>query len=260
MNTTGPRAGTIFTNDPKGLTITAPGVYTGLNITGDVQVNASNVTIIDSQITDVNVDQAAVKVASSASNVQIDYTSIHGTNATQSGSLQSAVSYFGGSITGVTLDHDNFYNGDRILDDYGTVTNSYCLGGAHFNSSSGSLEHDECIYTDGSAPGIRAVHDTLLNANPDQTAAIFVDGPQFGGGGVNGIVDVENSLLAGGDYCIYGGGESPAHTGAETITGNRFSRLYFSTCGQFGTSAHFPAGSNVTWTGNVWDDTGKPVT
>ena len=80
------------------------------------------------------------------------------------------------------MNHDSFYNGDRILTGYGTVTNSYCLGGSNF-SSSGGLEHDECIYTDGSVAGIRAIHDTLLNPN-SQTAAVFVDGPQSGGGGV----------------------------------------------------------------------------
>ena len=254
MNTTGPAAGTAFTASSGFTASTAGQVYNGLNVNGEIRVNASNVTIQNSNITAVDPDTAAIKVANGVTGVKIVNDSIHGTNAVQSGSLAFAVSYFGSSINGVTIDHTNFYNGDRILAGYGTVTNSYCLGGAKFNSSSGSEEHDECIYTDGGAPGIRAIHDTLINAMPDQTAAIFVDNPDYGGGGDDGVLDVENSLLAGGDYCLYGGdgkGKTPK-TGAETIINNRFSQLFYSSCGNYGPSAYMPSGA--TWSGNVWDD------
>ena len=259
MDSTGPAAGTSFTGSSGFTASTAGRVYSGLNVDGEITITASNVTIENSNITDVDPDSAAIQVASNVTGVQIVNDSIHGTNAIQSGSLAFAVSYFGSSITGVTIDHTNFYDGDRILAGYGTVTNSYCLGGAAFDSSSGSLEHDECIYTDGDAPGIRAIHDTLINANPAQTAAIFVDNPGFGGGGTAGTVDVENSVLAGGDYCIYGGASSsgPAHTGPVTITGNRFARLYYNTCGQYGPDAYMPA--DTVWSGNVWDDTGQAL-
>jgi hypothetical protein len=258
MNTTGPAAGTTFTASSGFSANTAGQVYNGLNVNGEISINASNVTIQNSNITAVDPDTAAIKVAKGVTGVKIVNDSIHGTNAVQSGSLAFAVSYFGSSISGVTIDHTNFYNGDRILAGYGTVTNSYCLGGAKFNSSSGSEEHDECIYTDGAAPGIRAIHDTLLVDNV-QTAAIFVDNPDYGGGGVDGILDVENSILAGGGYCIYGGdGTNTPHTGSVTIKDNRFSRIFYSKCGQYGTDAHVTE-SVTTWSGNVWDDTNSPV-
>ena len=259
MNTTGPVAGTTFTNSASFNANTAGQVYNGLNVNGEINVNANNVTIQNSNITAVDPNTAAIKVASGVTGVKILNDSIHGTNALQSGSLAFAVSYYGSSISGVTIDHTNFYNGDRILMGYGTVTNSYCLGGAVFQSG-GYTEHDECIYTDGAAPGIRAIHDTLLNANPYQTAAIFVDNPDYGGGGANGTLDVENSLLAGGDYCLYGGQGNAGtnHTGTETIVNNRFARLFFSTCGQFGPDAYMPSG--VKWSGNVWDDNNQAIT
>ena len=259
MDTTGPLKGTSLTGSP-GFTASTPGaVYSSLRVNGGISITASNVTIQNSDITDVNSDNSAINVAAGATGVKLLNDSIHGTNAVQSGSLAFAVSYFGSSIDGVTIDHTNFYNGDRILAGYGTVTNSYCFGGAHFSTSGGDMEHDECIYTDGGAPGIRAIHDTLINANPDQTAAIFVDNPDFGGGGVLGTVDVEDSLLAGGDYCLYGGGgSSTPHVGPVTIKNNRFSRIYWPDCGQYGPQAHFTA-PVTTWSGNVWDDTNKPV-
>jgi hypothetical protein len=259
MDSTGPAAGTSFT-DSNGFTASTPGAtYSGLNVTGGISITASDVTIQNSTVTDVNPDTAAIQVANDVTGVRIVNDSIHGTNASQSGALAFAVSYFGSSLSGLTIDHTNFYNGDRILAGYGTVTNSYCLGGANFDSSSGSLEHDECVYTDGGAPGIRAIHDTLINANPDQTAAIFVDNPDFGGGGTAGTVDVEDSLLAGGDYCIYAGAGNAGtvHTGPVTIINNRFSRLFFSTAGQYGPEAYLPG--DADWSGNVWDDTNQTV-
>jgi hypothetical protein len=257
MDNTGPPAGTQLTNSNGFTASTAGAVYNGLNVNGGITITANNVTIENSNVTDVNDNNAAIQIARGVTGTQIDYDSIHGTNAVQSGSLSFAVSNFGSTINSVVIDHTNFYNGDRILAGYGTVTNSYCLGGANF-SNSGGLEHDECIYTDGTAPGIRAIHDTLLNPN-SQTAAVFVDGPQFGGGSVTGTVDIENSILAGGDYCLYGGGTNPAHTGPITIENNRFSRIYDADCGVYGTDAYFTSGSNVTWTGNIWDDTGQTV-
>jgi hypothetical protein len=256
MNTTGPPAGTSMTSSGGFTASTAGKVYDGLNVNGSISITANNVTVENSNITDVDQDNAAIQIASGVTGTVIKYDSIHGTNTGQSGALAFAVSYFGNTLTGVTIDHVNFYNGDRILAGYGTVTNSYCLGGANFNNS-GGLEHDECIYTDGGSPGIRAIHDTLLVDNA-QTAAVFVDNPDFGGGGTDGTVDVESSILAGGDYCIYaGGGNSTAHTGPVTITNNRFTRIYFSDCGQFGPDAYVSNGA--TWTSNVWDDTNQDV-
>jgi hypothetical protein len=42
------------------------------------------------------------------------------------------------------------------------------------------------------------------------------------------------------------------------VTGNRFSRVYYAKSGQWGPNAYMP--STYTWSGNVWDDTGQPVT
>ena len=255
MDSTGPAAGTSFTGSSGFTASTAGRVYSGLNVDGEITITASNVTIENSNITDADNSNAAITIGKGVTGTELANDSIRGTANSGAGALQAGVSnVYGTSLTSVTLTNVQFYNGDRILEGYGTVTNSYCLGGAKFGS-----EHDECIYTDGDAPGVRAIHDTLINANPDQTAAIFVDNPDFGGGGTAGTVDVENSLLAGGDYCIYGGAgnKGTVHTGQVTITGNRFSRLFYSTCGQYGAQAYLPA--DTTWSGNVWDTTSQTV-
>ncbi len=258
MDTTGPRSGTTYTSTyPNGLTISQPGTYSNMNVTGPINVTASNVIIQDSQVTDPDNSNPAIIVANGASGVQISYTSIHGTSNNGSGALFAAVeNLYGNTLNSVTMDHDQFYNGDRILVGYGTVTNSYCLGGATFGS-----EHDECVYTSGAAPGINLTHDTLLNANPYQTASVFVDSPTGCAGCTNGSgsITIEDSILGGGDYCIYGGdgGDGSVHNGPETIEDNRFSLLYFPTCGQFGTDAYMAP--DAVWSGNVWDDTGQTI-
>lgn len=248
MHTTGPASGTVLKTS-GGFTASKPGaVYNGLNVNGEISVVADNVTIENSDITDVDLSNAAIQVAPHVTGLRILNDSIHGTNRVASGSLAAGISYFGSAIGGVKVDHTNFYNGDRILNGYGTITDSYCFGGAKFDD-----EHDECIYTDGGGAGIRVVHDTLINANPWQTAAVFIDSPDGSGSDGTSTIDIENSLLAGGGYCLYGGEGSGGthHTGPETIRDDRFANVYFSQCGQFGATAYMPA--DVSWFGNVWD-------
>ena len=77
-------------------------------------------------------------------------------------------------------------------------------------SSGGSEEHAECIYTQPPSK-ISVKNTTLLNWR-DQTAANYVDDNT---GSCCGAVDVENSLLGGGDYALYGGGN---HVNCETYS------------------------------------------
>ena len=141
------------------------------------------------------------------------------------------------------IDHVDFYNGERILVGPGTLTNSFCLDNVNNPGA-----HYECIYVDNGSVTLN--HNTLLTAH-SQTAAIYMSNPL-------GTVKVTNNLLAGGGYTLYGGAKSDG-TGvsSETVTGNRFSRLYFPKGGYYGPVAYMP--NSYTWSGNVWDDTRKPV-
>lgn len=254
MNNTGPAANTSMTSSGGFTASTAGAVYNGLNVNGGITIAANNVTIENSDITDVNLSNAAIIIENGVTGTKIINDSIHGDDNGNNALAFGVSNLYGNTLNSVTIDHTNFYNGDRILVGYGTVTNSYCLGGASFGS-----EHDECIYTSGGSPGISVIHDTLLNANPWQTAAVFVDSPDGSGSNGEGTVDIENSLLGGGGYCLYGGegGEGTHHSGPETIANNRFANLYFSDCGQFGPDAYVP--SDVNWSGNVWDDSNQAI-
>jgi hypothetical protein len=70
---------------------------------------------------------------------------------------------------------------------------------------------------------------------------------------------IENSLLGGGDFAIYGPLSDPCSNGGgtEIITGNRFTTLYYPLSGQYGVAVDLP--SSVTWSGNYWDATLRSI-
>ena len=247
-DTTGVPSGTALTPyaGPSNIT-TAGTTISHAEITEDLTISANNVTIEDSDIDIANVSTGAIRIGSGVTGAVVEYDSIHGTSATQAGNLQGAVynTNYSDGANAVTIDHVDFYDGQRILHGPGTLQNSFCL-----NNVAVSGAHQECIYEGGGSITIN--HNTLL-VDFTQTAAIYLS-TDFA---PLGTVQVTNNLLAGGGYTFYGGNTSSASVGSLTVTGNRWSRLYYSTCGYYGTGAYMP--STYTWSGNVWDDTGLPV-
>src|SRR5262249_24925740 len=99
-------------------------------------------------------------------------------------------------------------------------------------------------------------HNTVLNSMSQTDAiSLFEDfGRQY-----NRIID--DNLVAGGGYTIYGGANAGgAPTSDIRITNNRIPRLYFQNGGTYGPLAAWSgSGSGNVWSGNVWDDSGQPV-
>jgi hypothetical protein len=246
-NTTGVPAGTQLTPSGSITISTAGAVVNGLAVSGSVNVRANNVTIENSDIAYASSSNAAVVIASGVTGTLLEHDSIHGTD-NASGSLQAAVTDMPGTVNSVTEDHVYAYNVDRILEGPGTVSNSFNLGNANISG-----EHYEAVYEGNGSVTLN--HDTLLNPH-NQTAAIFLS-TDFG---PLGTVQITDNLLAGGDYVLYGDATNVANRGitSETVTGNRFSRLYFPDGALYGPATYMP--SSYTWSGNIWDDTGQPVT
>lgn len=100
-------------------------------------------------------------------------------------------------------------------------------------------------------------HNTLFNQN-DQTSDVQIT-QDFGG---QANVTVDNNLLAGGGYSVYGGNSGAGKTGPARdikITNNRLSKLFFNKCGYYGWLTAFnssQAEGNIL-SGNYWDATGK---
>ncbi len=244
-DTTGVPAGTPLTASGSIRASTPGEVINGLAVTGAIDVRADNVTIENTDVANASSCCWGIRIEPGVTGTVLKYDTIHGTGTTSSTELAWGI-YYVGQSGGMSADHIDFYNGERILNGPGTVTNSFCLDnvdnpGAHY----------ECVYEGGG--DVTLDHDTLLTAH-NQTAAVFLS-TDFA---PLGTVVVTNNLLAGGGYTLYGGAGGTGGVGSETVTGNRFSRLYFSHGGEWGPDAYMPTGS-YTWSGNVWDDTGQPV-
>jgi hypothetical protein len=224
----------------------------GCEIDGRISVSGTaNVTIENSDIAYADETGAgAVSLSGATASLTVEYSTIHGTGYTTSGSLAFGVyTHTGGAA--VTIDHVFFYNGDRIFMNYTensqtpTVTNSFCWHNADV-ASSGSTEHYECVYT-GPPANITEKNDVLMNLI-GQTGANYVDDNT---GSCCGVVDLENNLMGGGDYTFYGGASLVS---SETYLNNRVTRALYNTGGLYGPGSYNSTGT-FTQTGNIWDDT-----
>ncbi len=254
QSNTGVPAGTALTTKNGDQQINQPGTYSGWNVVnGSVRINASNVTLKDSAITNSGDTSNDILIPSGVSNVTIEDSTLRGaaSNSALQYSVQNASD--ASSITGLRLD---MYYCTECWSGSGTLQDSYAISNGVISGS-----HYEDIYYGGGGGALVLTHDTLLNPQ-DQTAAIFTKG-DFGN---VGTVTVTNNLLAGGGYTIYGGlSGSGSVVGPVTVTGNRFARC-LSSCGAGGDShGYYPHSGSydygadfnnsvTTWSGNYWDD------
>ena len=241
-------AGTQLTSSGS-ITAGTPGeTISDLSVNGTITVTANNVTIKDTKITTGNGQLngvSAIMIQSGVSGTVVEDTTMQGSNC-QGGSLFAGVMNESGDQ--LTMERDYGTCLDDILHGSGTLADSYWIDNANIPS-----DHYEPVAYDGGAGSITINHNTLLNPH-DQTAAVFVT---CWGGPVTSET-ITNNLMAGGDYVVYGptgnGGCSFA-TGPQTVTGNRFSTIYYSSGGQYGLGVYFES-NQTTWSGNIWDNNG----
>jgi hypothetical protein len=236
-------------------------VVKNLSISGQLTINADNVTVENVKVTPTATGNGSEAiVVNGHTGVRIVDSEV----VAVSKPIQNAV-WAGGSH--ITLEGDYFvgcadcveYGNPTIRDSYIAITNIF------------SGAHAEDVYIWNEA--VTVEHSTLLNAE-GQTATVFGDsgGNQF---------TVKNSLLAGGGFLLYPQANNTAPADATTtITGNRFARClggahyesssggttctgstdsngYFPLGGYYGVGAYF-SGPTV-WSDNVWDDNGATV-
>jgi hypothetical protein len=167
--------------------------------------------------------------------------------------LAVAIKDVGGNATNTTVTgNDISHMGTGIQTHEGLIQDNYIhdfgfIAGDHLNGTTDN---------GGSNLSLTIRHNTILN-NHDQTDAISL----FQDFGVQTNKVIDNNLVAGGSYTIYGGEGRFGKSSNIKITNNRFSRMYFPNSGVFGTVAHYdPSGPGNVFTGNIWDDTGLLVT
>lgn len=115
-------------------------------------------------------------------------------------------------------------------------------------------DHVNGTTSNGSTVPLTIRHNTIFN-EIDQTDAVSF----FQDFGCEANRTVNNNLLAGGGYTVYGGDGTFCITHDIKITNNRFSRIYYPNSGYYGPLAHLDNGTGNAFTGNVWDDTGAAL-
>jgi hypothetical protein len=244
---TGVPAGTPMTVVNGNLTVSTPGaVVEGKDVVGCVDVTANNVTLRKIRVRNCG-REPMVSVGYGRSGILIEDSELDGGNLN---GLASAVGY-----EGYTIRRSNVHNIGKGLH----MTNNVTIedNWIHDLYETADSHNDDVVTNGGSNFVVR--HNTLENDHTQTaTVALYGDFAPV----VNALVD--NNLLVGGGFAVYGGSVSgkPYTSGAQQIrfTDNVFSRKYWPKGGYWGPASAFdPSRPGNQWTGNVWQDTGASV-
>lgn len=228
-------------------------VFSGYSMTsGNIDVTASNVTISNNRLM-LKGDGWGIGLRG-AKNATIRNNTISSPAASGKDRLGEGIRDINGNADGVQIignDISHIDSGINHFDAGGLIQDNYI--------------HDMIAYGDdhvngiqlgsGTGPLMTIRHNTIFNP-VQQTDCIMLatdDGPQ-----TNRLID--NNLLAGGGYTVYGaGGPQDVPTNIR-FTNNRFSKKFYPNGGFFGPVAYFVSnGAGNVWLGNIWDDTLAPV-
>jgi hypothetical protein len=248
---TGVPAGTTLTPSSDEITVTKAGTtISGIALTSSIAVDADDTTIKDSEIT-VDGTQTCgescggrgIWIAPGITGTTVEHVTCHGGAASGDDVTQYCID---NNSSSTKVSYLYAYNCTECFTGPGSLSDS-------FLDVTGTIpgEHYEDIYYGGGAGPLIVNHNTMLNPQA-QTAVVFAS-VDFGDLSQLTITD---NLMAGGGYVIYGGGSGSGGsvTGPITVTGNRFSRIYYPDGGSCGLAGDF-VDEHTTWSDNIWDET-----
>lgn len=259
---TGVPAGALLTTRNGDVHLNAPGVYTNLNITGCVLIEASNVTLRNSRITgDCWFSIRTTINPNGVTGLLIEDTEIV-LSATKNGSYGICCSNFTMNRVWIHGSPNGNAGADCIyLNSNAFVRNSFCevgiLPGNPPGNPNATSAHADGMSSDG-GNNVELDHNTIRNPN-QQTSAILIS---TNSGSITNF-RIRNSLMAGGGYTVYCGTDSGGVDAGTVFTNNRIARDwngsapgYYVNGGFFGPTTHCRAAEGVTVSGNVWDESG----
>jgi hypothetical protein len=220
-------------------------VIDGVDIHGEISVEADNVTIKNSRV--INDGNWGIVQREDATNLVVQDSEIRGNGKDR---LEYAILNLGGMMSVVRNDISNV--SDSVSTNVGLIEDNYLHDPTYFDG-----DHTDMIQSNAGPPaGQRLVirHNTVIN-RLDQTSAVAL----FQDFGVQHDALIERNLLAGGSYALYGGSGDKGSTYNIKVIGNVFSREVHKLGGQYGPVAYWDGGRGNVWQDNVWADTGKPV-
>jgi hypothetical protein len=242
---TGVPAGTVLRKSGSVNAANDGQVIDGLDITGEVNVTASNVTIRNSRVTGGG--DWVIIVRPGANNLTIEDSELQ----TPPGTPQDIACVLNIGDSKPQILRTNIHSCSAgVSSGGGLVRDSYI----HDMAQVPGLSHDVGVASNGGG-GMTVTHNTIFN-QLDQTAAVAF----YQDFGTQHDNLVQDNLLGGGGYCVYGGTGTKGSTSNIRFVNNRFSRRYHDTCGSYGIVASFKASDpSNAWTGNYWDDNLQPV-
>ncbi len=226
-------------------------VLSGLSIHHNLDISASGVTITHDRIVNSGESSFGISLRHTR-HVTIEDTSISGEN-TSAGRLEVGIKDVYGDSAGTTIRSDNIWDtATGIQLGEGLIQGNYLHSPGYQPG-----DHTNGITANGGRATPLTIRHNTVFVNYPQTDAISL----FSDHGVQGNRTIDDNLLAGGGYTIYGGeGKGAALPFNVRITGNRFSSIYFADSGHWGPVAYYASrGHGNVWSGNVWDKTGRPV-
>jgi hypothetical protein len=219
-------------------------VLSGLYIPYNLNITASHVTIKDVRVVASGPNSFGISLRHT-SGVTIENSAISGVNAT-TGRVADAIDDIYGNSTGTVIKDNNISDWRTAVQvSSGLVTGNYIHDPGYRAG-----DHVNGIYDTGSTQALTISGNTIFN-NMSQTDAITLEPSRPGRAVANKTI--ENNLLAGGGYAVYGGSTKNNSTSHIVIKNNRFSRLYYRQGGKYGPVAYFNAdGRGNVWAGNIW--------
>jgi hypothetical protein len=221
---------------PSGnLVISVPGaVVTNLDIVGSVEINAPDVTLMNSRARNAGFD--VIRIKPGISGVTIHDCEIDGIGTGNDGS-----NGIRGSGTFLRNNIQNVENG-ITLDGSATIRDNYI----HDLRASGAAHYDG-IQIDGGISNVTISHNSIINPH-GQTSAVMIDN-YFGA--ISNIL-VENNRLIGGGYTVYADGQfTDAAISGVAFINNRLGKGYW--------GYHSFVRNAPVWRGNVDNATGRPL-
>jgi hypothetical protein len=227
-------------------------VLSGVSLTGTLNVTGSNVTIKNDTIVTSGANGLFGIALRHTAGDTVEHSTVSGTNAT-SGRVDTAISDAYGDSTGLVISGNNISDARSAVQlAAGQVTRNYIHNPGYISG-----DHTNGVIANGGTGQLTITGNTIL-ISLGQTDAITLDTLSVAGPVTHKTI--ENNLLAGGSYAIYGGTAFSHTTSTILIENNRFGRGFFPKGGQFGPAAYFdPTGTGNVWSGNVWDSTGATV-
>ena len=222
-------------------------VFDGYDLAIPVEVTAPNVVIRNCRVS-VTGERIGIGLRHT-NNVTIQDSQINSPNGGDNRLMVGIKDIYGDS-TGLKILRTNIWNTSTAIQvESGLIRDNYIHDLGYKNG-----DHVNGTTSNGGTGLLTIDHNTVFNSY-DQTDAISL----FQDFGNQANRTISNNLLAGGGYTIYAGanpGKLP--TSNITITNNRISRKYFPNGGSFGPITAYNAnGTGNSFTGNIWDDTGK---